>query len=449
MKFTLQQIGLALGAVVPEPSVLKVAEGWSIDSRTLQAGDVFFALRGPNHNGHAHLAEIWSKGAVAAIVDEAAVESSGCLLRVGNTLDALQHLATWAREQWGGRVIAVTGSAGKTTTKDVIAELLSVKMKTARSEGNLNNHIGLPLSLLRLDPETRVMVVEMGMNHAGEIRRLAEIAKPDVGVVTNVGHAHVEYFTSIEGVAAAKGELIEALPSTGTAVLNADDPYVSNFAHPHRILYGESEFADVRAQDVLRTIDGWRFRVGNVRFHAHLAGRHNVSNILAGIAVAGIYGIAPRQLTEPIAHLQPGKMRGERIEHNGIIIYNDCYNSNPAAVRAMLDVLRGTPARKRLAVLGEMQELGAEADCLHRAIGIYAAANKVDALIGVQGKAAEMVASAKSAGIAHAYLFQDAAEAGTCAAQLAAPGDAILFKGSRAVRVEDALLQFMKNGGQN
>jgi len=444
MKFTLEQIAHALGVAAPPALAETVAEGWSIDSRTLKPGEVFFALRGPNHDGHAHLPEVWSKGAIAAVVE---VACAGPVLQVGGTLAALQQLAAWARDRWAGEIVAVTGSAGKTTTKDVIAEMLSVKMKTAKSEGNLNNHIGLPLSLLRLNPEARVAVMEMGMNHAGEIRRLAQIARPSVGVVTNVGFAHAENFASIEEVAAAKRELIESLSPEGTAVLNRDDPRVAQFAKVHTgrtILYGQSQSADVRAEDVTLSPEGARFRVNAVEFSTSLPGSHNVSNILAGIAVAGIYGILPQQLIEPVASLHPGKMRGERLVHNGVTIYNDCYNSNPAAVRAMLDVLRDTPARKRIAVLGEMGELGASAPDLHREVGAYAAECGIDVLIGIQGHAADIVAGF---GIANAKFLADPKEAGCYAAKIAQPGDAILFKGSRAVRVELALERFMSPTG--
>jgi UDP-N-acetylmuramoyl-tripeptide--D-alanyl-D-alanine ligase len=349
--------------------------GWSVDSRTLRSGDLFFALRGPTHDGHRYVAEVLERGAAGAVVDRA-VERNPAVLRVEDSLLALQTLASSARREWAGDVIGVTGSAGKTTTKDVIAELLSEGFKTAKTEGNLNNHVGLPLSLLRVDEQARLAVLEMGMNHAGEIRALAEIARPNVGVVTNVGAAHMESFDSIEGIAAAKRELIEALAQDGTAVLNADDARVAAFAGVHAgtvVTYGESEGADVRAEDVRFSENGLAFCVGAVRFESALTGRHSVSNLLAGIAVAGIYGIAPDRLTDRVRNIQPGKMRGERFRHNGILVFDDCYNSNPDAARAMLAVLRDIPARRRIAVLGEMLELGRWAEPLHRAVGDYAA----------------------------------------------------------------------------
>src|SRR5512143_3191966 len=209
LKWVAAQLGLT--AELAAESDAQVT-GWSVDSRTLRHGDLYFALRGPHHDGHAYVAEVLKKGAAGAVVDRD-VEGAIPVLKVEDSLTALQALASSARREWDGDVVGVTGSAGKTTTKDVIAEMLSEGVKTSKTEGNLNNHVGLPLSLLRMDDQARVAVLEMGMNHAGEIRALAEIAKPNVGVVTNVGWAHIETFDSIDGIAAAKRELIEALPS--------------------------------------------------------------------------------------------------------------------------------------------------------------------------------------------------------------------------------------------
>jgi UDP-N-acetylmuramoyl-tripeptide--D-alanyl-D-alanine ligase len=448
MKFSLREVAGALGIAGPDAVENgRVVTGWSVDSRTLQPGDLFFALRGPNHDGHAYVAEVLGKGAAAAVVDRE-VEAGRPVLRVEDSLAALQALAAWARREWRGDVVAVTGSAGKTTTKDVVAEMLSVGVKTGKTEGNLNNEVGLPLSLLRLDETARVAVLELGMNHAGEIRDLAAIARPDVGVVTNVGYAHIENFDSIEAIAAAKRELVESLPESGTAVLNADDARVAAFAgaHPGRtIFYGQSRAAQVRAEDVEYLTEGVRFRVGSTCFESSLSGRHSVSNILAGIAVAGLYGISPDRLKERVRELVPGKMRGERLHHQGMLVYNDCYNSNPDAVRSMLEVLRDTPARRRIAVLGEMLELGRWAEPLHRDVGSYAAVCGMDVLVGIRGAACHMLDAAKRAGLRAdaAFFFDDPAEAGRLVRSLAQPGDAILFKGSRGVHVERALEQFL------
>jgi UDP-N-acetylmuramoyl-tripeptide--D-alanyl-D-alanine ligase len=276
-----------------------------------------------------------------------------------------------------------------------------------------------------------VAVLEMGMNHAGEIQRLAEIARPQIGVVTNVGYAHVEFFSGIEGVAAAKRELIEGLPRDGVAVLNADDPHVREFGavHPGKsITFGFSEGADVRAEAV--------------DFETGMAGRHAVMNLLAAIAVAGLFDVPAARLRNAVASFGVGKMRGERLTHNGILVWNDCYNSNPEAARSMIDVLGETPARTRIAVLGEMLELGHASVELHRELGRYAARHGVDVLIGVHGAAREMVEAARAEGL-RAEFFDDPAPAGDYARGVAREGDAVLFKGSRGVRVERALERFV------
>lgn len=444
MKFAVRQVAEMLGLRSGSDAI---ATGWSVDSRTLAPGDVFFALRGLNFDGHAYVRDAFAKGAAAAVVDRE-VEADGVVLRSGDSLQALQTVAARAREIWAGDVIAVTGSAGKTTTKDIIAHMLAGEIKTAKSEGNLNNHVGLPLSLLRLDESARVMVCEIGMNHAGEIRALAKIAGPDVAVVTNVGYAHIEFFESIEGIAAAKRELVESLDETGLAVLNADDARVAQFRAAHRgrsILYGLSAGADVRAEEIEESAEGTRFRVGQTMFATALKGSHNVLNILAGIVVADFYGIRRERLVSAVEALLPGRMRGERFLHNGILIFNDCYNSNPEAVRAMIGVLRNAPARRRIAVLGEMLELGRWAEPLHRDVGTYAAEQGMDVLVGIRGAACCLLDAAKRAGLraGAAFFFEDSAEAGRFLRSLAEQGDAILFKGSRGVHVERALAEFM------
>ena len=425
--------------------------GWSIDSRTVAPGDLFFALRGPNHDGNAYVGEVLRKGAVAAVA-EAVTDRTQRVLVVPDTLQALQSTAIWALRKWGGDVIAVTGSAGKTSTKDVIACMLESAMPVGKTIGNLNNHVGVPLSILRLPHEARVAVLEMGMNHPGEIRALCRIAKPRIGVVTNVGHAHMEAFDSIEGVAAAKRELIESLPPDGVAVLNADDPLVSKFGAVHRgrtVTFGidapSENRVDIRATQVQLTANGVSFAVDGVRFESKLVGRHSVLNMLAGIAVASLYGIQPAELTETVKNLEAPSMRGQRLIHDGVVLLNDCYNSNPEAARVMIDVLRETPAKRRIAVLGEMRELGRWSESLHRDVGQYVATSGIDVLVGIRGEACHLVDAARRAGLAvnAAFFFSDAAAAGEHLRRIARPGDVILLKGSRGAHVELALERFL------
>jgi UDP-N-acetylmuramoyl-tripeptide--D-alanyl-D-alanine ligase len=447
MEFRLQEIARQLDATVRSETLIT---GWSVDTRTLSPGDLFIALRGPNHDGNAYVDAAFRKGAAAAIADARRAEwpESHPVLLVPDSHVALQNVAAWARRQWGGEVVGVTGSAGKTSTKDVIAAMLAVGMPVGKTIGNLNNHVGVPLSILRLPRDARVAVLEMGMNHAGEIRDLCAIARPRIGVVTNVGHAHMESFDSIDAVAAAKRELIDSLPPDGIAVLNADDPLVSRFreAHPGRtVSFGFNESADIRATNVEHGSQGMRFRVGRVQFDSPLIGRHSILNLLAGIAVAGLYGIQPERLTKVVSEFAASSMRGERLMHDGILILNDCYNSNPDAARAMIDVLRDTPAERRIAVLGEMLELGRWAESLHRDVGQYVAVSGIDVLVGIRGEARHLVDAATEAdqAVNAAFFFSDAAEAGDHLRKIARSGDVILFKGSRGTHVERALERFL------
>ena len=402
-----------------------------------------------NDDGDAYVDDVLRKGAVAAVANDTAKNQAapGPVLIVPDTLEALQSAASWALQQWSGEVIGVTGSAGKTSTKDVIAAILGASMPVGKTIGNLNNHLGVPLSILRLPDEARVAVLEMGMNHAGEIRKLCEIARPRIGVVTNVGYAHMEAFDSIEGVAAAKRELIESLPPDGIAVLNAGDPLVSRFreVHPGRTITFGIDSGDIRAGHIQLTDSGVSFMVEGVLFESSMLGRHSVLNIVAGIAVAALYGIRPAQLTSVVRDLAAPSMRGRRLIHDEVLILDDCYNSNPDAARAMIDVLRDTPAKRRIAVLGEMLELGRWSEPLHRDVGSYVAASGIDVLVGIRGEACHLVDAARHAGLAvnAAFFFADAPAAGELLRRIARPGDAILFKGSRGTHVELALEKFV------
>jgi UDP-N-acetylmuramoyl-tripeptide--D-alanyl-D-alanine ligase len=446
MTIAIQDVAAAIGSTAPATAAM--ISRWSIDSRTCEPGALFFALRGKNHDGHQYLSDVFQRGAAAAVVDRA-IGGDFPQLTVKDTIEALTGVARWARSKRAMTAIGVTGSAGKTTTKDTIAQLLSVEFETGKNEGNLNNHIGLPLSILRIPDTARAAVFEMGMNHGGEIRHLATIARPEIGVVTNIGYAHIENFESIEGIAAAKGELIDSLPSGGIAVLNADDERVAALAarhHGRTITFGTKENAGVRAEAVDYLPDGVRFIACGVAFESEMTGRIGVSNILAAIAVARAMGIAPDRLTDAVRALAPGKMRGQRSVVRGIAVLNDCYNSNPDAARAMLEVLRAQPARRRIAVLGEMRELGRWAEPLHRDVGSYAAQCGISVLVGIRGAACHMVDEAKKAGMADsaAYFFAEPEDAGDLVRQIAGEGDVVLFKGSRGTRVERALERFIQ-----
>ena len=321
------------------------------------------------------------------------------LLAVDDTLAALQTLATAVRKVWGKPLVGVTGSAGKTTTKEAIAHVLGARFRVLKSEGNFNNHFGLPLMLLKLEPEHDVAVIEMGMSHAGEIRALAKIAQPEIGVVTNVAPVHLEFFDSLAGIARAKYELIESLPATGTAVLNADDEYVSQFGRDFKgkvITYGTRATADIRPENVItRGAEGSEFDVvmPGAREHARLplVGEHNILNALAAVAVGLARGLTPSEAVGALATLAPPDKRGQVLQLGNITVINDCYNSNPKALRAMVDALAAMKAGRRIVVAGEMLELGPAGEEMHRAAGQHIAEKKIDVLVGVRGLAQAMV----------------------------------------------------------
>jgi UDP-N-acetylmuramoyl-tripeptide--D-alanyl-D-alanine ligase len=423
--------------------------GYSIDSRTIRAGELFFAVKGEKMDGHDFVAQTLEKGAVAAVVSKSELnrfESEGRLIAVEDTLLALQILATAVRRVWAKPLIAVTGSAGKTTTKDAIAHVLSSRFRVHKSEGNFNNHFGLPLMLLKLEPKHDVAVVELGMSHAGEIAALARIAQPEVGVVTNVAPVHLEFFNSVAEIARAKYELIESLPVAGTAVLNGDNEYVSQFGRNFKgkvVTYGFGPASTVRAKNLeSRGGQGSAFDVvaGGRQEHAALplVGRHNVLNALAAIAVALERGFSLAEAVSPIATLSPADQRGQVVRIGNITVIDDCYNSNPKALAAMVDVLAAMPAGRRIVIAGEMLELGPQGEEMHRDAGRHIAGKRIDVLVGVRGLASHMVDAAKLAGI-RAEFVATPEEAGKWLVQQARDGDVALLKGSRGVKLEKAL----------
>jgi len=424
-----------------------VANAYSIDSRTIGAGELFFAVKGERLDGHDFVSGALERGAVAAVVRKDQWHRfswTNKLLVVEDTLTALQTLATAVRKLWGKPLVGVTGSAGKTTTKEAIAHVLSTRLRVLKSEGNFNNHFGLPLMLLKLEPEHDMAVIEMGMSHAGEIRALAKIAQPEIGVVTNVAPVHLEFFDSIAGIARAKYELVESLPASGTAVLNADDEYVSQFGRGFKgkvIMYGTRATADVCAENVQSCgAEGSEFDIvtRSAREHVQLplVGDHNVLNALAAVSVALARGIPFADALGALATLKPADKRGQVVQVGNITVINDCYNSNPKALEAMVNALAAMPAKRRIVVAGEMLELGPAGEEMHRAAGRLAAEKKIDVLLGVRGLAQAMVDGANSI---HAEFVATPEEAGEWLARETRDGDVVLLKASRGVKLEKAL----------
>jgi UDP-N-acetylmuramoyl-tripeptide--D-alanyl-D-alanine ligase len=409
---------------------------------------LFIAIKGERFDGHNFVSAALKKDAVAAIVHSGTkidVDQKR-LLFVDDTLQALQALGAAARRLWGKPLVAVTGSAGKTTTKEILAHLLAQRFRVMKSAGNLNNHIGLPLELLKLEPEHEVAVVEMGMNHAGEIRALGKLAHHDMAIVTNVAPAHLEFFNSVADIARAKYEIIESLHSGGVAVLNADDEYVSQFGrdfHGKVVTFGIRKPADVCAREIKSNgIAGSSFQLvaGGVSESVSLplVGEHNISNALAAAAAALERGVSPSQIAAALATVQPADKRGQTLELGGATIVNDCYNSNPSALKAMIDALAGMKAQRHILVAGEMLELGPASEALHRECGHHAAEKKIDIVIGVGGLAKALSEEAGTSGL-QAKFVETAEEAGEWLGRELRPGDAVLLKASRGVKLERAL----------
>lgn len=424
-------------------------EGASTDTRTLQAGQAFVALTGEKHDGHEYIAQAIERGARAAVLSRP-MQAAIAQEIVPDTLAWLQQEAARKRAAWGRAVVAVTGSAGKTTTKEAIAAALSARFRTGKTQGNFNNHIGVPLSILNMPDTAEVAVIEIGMNHAGEIRDLAAIARPDIAVVTNAGTAHVQNFDSIEGVAAAKRELVEALSPEGVAVLNGDDPKVAAFAGVHGgrvVTYGTGPGAAVRATLIEYTELGSRFFVDGQSVASPLPALGGVMACLAALAVARVMDVPFPDARQGLETLTPPKMRFERMHAHGAVIWNDSYNSNPEAAMMMIDLLAGTPAQRRIAVLGEMLELGRWSEQLHREVGAYAAARGIDVVAGVHGQAASLADAAGkgSPNRPETVFFDTPQQAGTWLREFIQQGDAVLVKGSRGTKMELTLAAFMES----
>jgi UDP-N-acetylmuramoyl-tripeptide--D-alanyl-D-alanine ligase len=439
----------ALSAGAANPGVHDIAQGYSIDSRTVKPGELFFAVKGERLDGHDYVGAAFEKGAAAAVIRKDQLQrysNKSRLLSVDDTLVALQTLATAVRRLWAKPLVGVTGSAGKTTTKEAIAHVLGSRFRVLKSEGNFNNHFGLPLMLLKLEPEHDVAVIEMGMSHAGEIRALAKIAQPEIGVVTNVAPVHLEFFDSLAGIARAKYELIESLPANGSAVLNADDEYVSQFGRGFKgkvITYGTLPTADVRAENIQSSgAEGSSFDVvtasGRERACLPLVGAHNVLNALAAVSVGLARGMKLSETVVALASLAPADKRGQVLKLGTITVINDCYNSNPKALHAMVDALAEMKAGRRIVVAGEMLELGPAAEDMHRTAGRHIAEKKLDILIGVRGLAQAMVDSARQGG-ARAEFVSTPEQAGDWLARETRDGDVVLLKASRGVKLEKAL----------
>ena len=445
---SIKQIATAVAGEINSKENFKI-NNISTDTRQLKAGDLFIALIGDNFDAHDFVEQAFAKGAKIAIVEQGRdYDLDQPLIKVEDTTRALQDLAAYYLRQFSLPVIAVTGSTGKTTTKDLIAAVLEQKYKTLKTQGNFNNEIGLPLTLLKLDSSYQAVVLEMGMRGLGEIKRLTEIALPDIGVVTNVGKTHIELLGSVDNIAQAKAELIQSLGSSGAAVLNADDQRVANMKEltaAQIIQYGINHSADLEGQQIKTLVDdrvSFELVSGTetIEITLPMPGEYNVYNALA----AGAVGL---ELDLNLADIKAGLARASLTEkrnqiittEQGIKIINDTYNANPTSVKAGLKTLDQIASGRKIAVLGDMLELGSVAKNEHYKLGAEIINQGIDYLITIGDLAEEIALGAKYEGIAKekVFIFDDKVEAINKIKQLIKADDTILVKASRGMKLEE------------
>jgi UDP-N-acetylmuramoyl-tripeptide--D-alanyl-D-alanine ligase len=436
--------------------------GVCIDSRMVKPGQLFIAIKGDRFDGHDFIPQALEAGASGAILSMRSRHlrfQNKVLIQVEDTLTALQEIARVHRSRFNIPVIAITGSNGKTTTKEMAASILAHQFRLLKNEGNLNNHIGAPLTLLRLEPAHQVAVIEMGINRPGELRRLCQIAQPQVGLITNIGPAHLEFLGNVEGVALAKAELLEALTPEGVAILNADDEYFQFLATKVKgglMTFSLRSQADVMASAVVLHPDrGPTFRLkirtgskpGEIEVSLSTVGKHNIYNALGAAAVGAYMGVDLDVIRQGLEDFKPVSMRSQLMELQGFRVLNDAYNANPASMRSALETLAGLgPSGQKIAVLGDMLELGGPGEVAHREVGREVARAGIQYLITLGSLAEQIAQGALSAGMDDSRVMhsQGPEDAGRMILSVARPGDCILIKGSRKMKMEK-ILEFIKS----
>ena len=453
---TLFQIAQLAGASLSSGDGTVVINKVSSDSRMIKPGELFVALRGENFEGHDFVEASAKAGATGALVElnwTGNVPTNFALLRATNTLQAYQTLAANYRRSLALKVLAITGSNGKTSTKDFAASVLARRFRVTKTEGNFNNHVGLPRTILEATSDDEVAVWEIGMNHPGEIAGLSKIAAPDAAIITNIGVAHIEFMGSREAIATEKGALAEAVGPQGTVVLNADDPFSEGIAARTRakVVFAGTTGGAVQAIEIRQSTEGSEFTIveGAHRSRAQLpvAGSHMVQNALLAVAAGRAFGLSIEDCAAGLAAAPLTKARLQIKEIGGVQFLDDSYNANPDSMKAALRTLVELDTEgKRIAVLGEMRELGAESERGHREVGETAATLGVDQLITI-GDVAELIAEgARAGGLNKVSSARSTSEAAKLLGEIAEPGDLVLIKGSRASRTEEVIEQF---GSQN
>jgi UDP-N-acetylmuramoyl-tripeptide--D-alanyl-D-alanine ligase len=411
----------------------------STDSRTINKGDLFFALVGERFDGHNFVEDALAKGAVGVVISKDIHPSRGIVYKVKDTLKALGELAKSYRCKFDIRCIAVTGSNGKTTTKEILAACLGTSFHTLKTTGNFNNLIGLPLSLFNLDEKYKFGVFELAMSAPSEISRLAKICRPQVGVFTNIAPVHLQTMKSIEAVAKAKFELVESLPSDGVVVLNADDEYLAGWRKlitRKVITYSLENEADFRVWSIESSSGGASsFKLKGVKYKINIPGIHNIYNAAAAIATASYFGCDPQSLVEPIADVKAYHLRSEVFESSGVIFINDCYNANPVSMRLAIDTLVSYPAKgRKIAVFSDMLELGDDEKDFHIEVGEYLNSKNVDALFVFGQLARNYLERFKGSLKEH---FREKTKLAESLKKFVHAGDVVLVKGSRAMALEE------------
>ena len=418
-----------------------------IDSREVKPDSAFFAIKGDRLDGHDFLPQALET-ARGAVVSRVPQNTDKAIVKVDDTTEALQRLARSIRERYDFLLIGITGSAGKTTTKEMIAALIGTERRTFKSWGNFNNQIGAPLCLDNVPDDAQVVVSEMGMNHAGEIAEIAGLMRPNIGVYTNIAPVHIEFFGTIEGIAAAKRELLENLAPNGTVIVNNDNEHVvriSNDFEGPKVTYGVEHDAQYRATNIRdRGLLGTRFTLvaedTSRELELVLPGRHNLDNLLAAIATARAAGISWEGIERGVREVKPAYHRGVIIPWNGATLYDDTYNSNPYALQRTLELMSQAEAKRRVAVIGDMLELGAQEMQFHHDAGL-AIPKTIDVVVGVGRRTRALLEGAREAGFADDALhhFDSAAEAGEFLKSEIREGDLVLLKGSRGVGLDKAV----------
>jgi UDP-N-acetylmuramoyl-tripeptide--D-alanyl-D-alanine ligase len=442
------------GGTLSKKDVDLTLERISTDSRTLRSGDLFVALRGENFDGHKFIEDVVKRGAGAALVEKkwpGKIDKKFPLIRVGDTLVAYQQLAANYRKSLPLKVLAITGSNGKTSTKDFVAAALARRYRVTKTEGNFNNHVGLPHTMLEASSKDEIAVWEIGMNHPGEIAALAKLALPDAAIITNVGIAHIEFMGTREAIAAEKGALAEAIAQEGTLILNGDDPFSKQIAARTggKVIFAGIEKGSVRATEIRQSASGSEFTIleGAHRCRAQLPvpGLHMVQNAVLAVAAGRLFGLSIEESAEGLASAPLTKARLQIKTIHGLQFIDDSYNANPESMKAALHTLVELDADgRRIAVLGEMSELGEESERGHREVGECAALLAIDQLITIGETAGKIARAAQNAGLENTVAVGSTSEAADLLAEKASPGDLVLVKGSRVARTERVLEEFAK-----